>query len=88
MRSEHRETLLLHRQILDRQREINRNEAAIARKALEAEQSRMRNARSQHHRDLESAKAQAREYRVVWLQAKKDGKRLLEFADRHFKRAA
>lgn len=92
MASEHREALQrvriesadalqLHRRILGRQREM-------ARLALSAERSRAQRAKSQHQRDLESAKAQAQEYKVVWLQAKKDGARLLRFIDRHLKRVA
>lgn len=81
VRIESANALQLHRRILNRQREI-------ARLALSAERSRAQQARSQYQRDLESARAQAQEYRIVWLQAKKDGARLLRFVDQHLKRAA
>lgn len=88
MGSEHREALLLHRQILDRQKEVNHHQADIAKETLAAERSRLLRARYQHRQDLKSAKAEAQEYKVVWLQAKKDGERLLRFVDRRLRKAA
>ncbi len=79
VRTESLQALQVHRQILDRQREINHRQLTIARQALDAQRPRTLR---------ESAKAEAQEYKVVWLQAKKDGARLLEFADRRFKKAA
>ena len=88
VRTESAKALQVHREILDRQREVNRRQLDIAKVALAAEQSRMQRARSQYQQDLESAKAEAQEYKVVWLQAKKDGARLLQYVDRHLKKAA
>ncbi len=88
VRTESAKALQIHREILDRQRESNHRELDIAKLVLAAERSRMQRAGSQYQRDLESAKAEAQEYKVVWLQAKKDGARLLQFVDRHFKKAA
>jgi len=88
VRTDSAQALQLHRQILDRQREINRRQLDIAKLVLAAERSRVQRAGTQYRRDLESAKAEAQEYKVVWLQAKKDGARLLQFVDRHFKKAA
>ncbi len=99
MPSEHREALQqvriesakvlpLHRQIVDRQRGINHRQLDIAKQALAEERSRTRRASTQYQRDLEAAKAEAQEYKVIWLRAKKDGARLLQFVDRHFKKAA
>lgn len=88
VRVEAARALQLHQRILDRQREINRHQLTIAREALQRERARTQRAVSQYERDFDRAKAEAQEYKVVWLQAKKDGARFLQFVDRHLKKAA
>ena len=60
----------------------------LARQALRRERDQMRQAASEYQRQLSAAKAEAQEFRIIWEQAKKDGRRLLEFVDRHLQRRA
>ena len=59
-----------------------------ARRALRREREQTAQAVSEYQRQLSVAKAEAQEFRVIWAQAKKDGRRLLEFIDRRLRRAA
>jgi hypothetical protein len=65
-----------------------RRQRGLARRALRAERERNARAASEYQRRLSAAKAEAQEFRVIWEQAKKDGRRLLNFIDRHLRRRA
>lgn len=80
--------LQIHRDVLKRQRQLNRYQLGIARRALEQERVRTARAVQECGRVFDQAKAEAQEFHVVWAQAKRDGARLLEFVDRRLKRAA
>ncbi|HXF81721.1 MAG TPA: hypothetical protein VNN19_03085 [bacterium] len=92
MLSEHRR--LLHEiraasaRQLDAHHEALRRHRDLARRILRSERERAARAAAEHRRRLSAAKAEAQEYRIIWAQAKKDGRRLLEFIDRHLRRWA
>lgn len=65
-----------------------RRQRGLARQTLRREREQMRQAASEYRRELSAAKADAQEFRIIWEQAKKDGRRLLEFIDRHLQRRA
>ncbi|MDQ7842374.1 MAG: hypothetical protein QN141_03740 [Armatimonadota bacterium] len=69
-------------------REALRPHRGVARRVLLAERERTRRAAEEYQHRLNAAKAEAQEFRVLWAQAKKDGRRLLEFIDRHLRRRA
>jgi hypothetical protein len=68
--------------------EALRGECDLARRILRSERERAARAAAEHRRRLSAAKAEAQEFRIIWAQAKKDGRRLLEFIDRHLRRWA
>lgn len=80
--------LEIHREVLNRQRQMGRYQLGIARRALDQERARTTRAVQECGRVYEEAKAEAQEYRVVWARAKKEGAILLKFVDRRLKRAA
>lgn len=92
MLPEHRR--LLHEIKASNVRELGAHHEAVrrhrgqARRALRAERERMERAAAEYQRQLSAAKAEAQEFRIEWEQAKKDGRRLLEFIDRHLRRPA
>jgi hypothetical protein len=65
-----------------------RRQRGLARRTLRAERERNTRDATEYQRRLSAAKAEAQEFRVIWQQAKKDGRRLLEFVDRHLRRRA
>lgn len=65
-----------------------RRQRGLARRALRAERERNARDLAEYRRRLSAAKTEAQEYRVIWEQAKKDGRRLLEFIDRRLRRPA
>jgi len=74
--------------ILRAHREALRPDRGFARRVLQAERTNTRRAVEEYQRRLSAAKAEAQEFHVIWAQAKKDGRRLLEFIDRHLERRA
>lgn len=68
--------------------EAVRRHRGIARRALQSERAQARQAAEEYQTRLNAAKAEARQFRVIWEQAKKDGRRLLEFVDRYLHRRA
>jgi len=74
--------------VLASHREAVRRHRGVARRILRAERERTRRAVEEHQHRLNAAKADAQQFRVIWAQAKKDGRRLLEFIDRHLKHPA
>lgn len=65
-----------------------RRQRGIARRTLRLERARLRQAAQEYRHCLSAAKAEAQQFRVIWEQARKDGRRLLEFVDRHLRRRA
>ena len=65
-----------HRDALDRERRRLRYERQQVRRAASL-------ASSEHRHALVQARSIAHEYRGVWAQAKRDGRRMLAFYDRH-----
>jgi len=69
------------RRILQRQQQANHHMLGIARRELDA-------VRASNRAVVEQMKAEAEDYKVIYLQAKREGKRLLQFMDHVLKRAA
>ncbi|MDR7523628.1 MAG: hypothetical protein QN168_14330 [Armatimonadota bacterium] len=80
------------RQILRREQDANHHRLGIARRELEAVRAANREVIAEHKRIfravVEQMKAEAEDYKVVYLQAKREGKRLIQFIDRVYGRAA
>lgn len=68
--------------------ETVRRHRGLARKTLQLERARARQATGEYQTRLNAAKAEAQQFRVIWEQAKKDGRRLLELVDRYRRRRA
>jgi len=68
--------------------EAVRRHRGLARQALLSERARTRQAAGEYRARLSAAKAEAQQFRVIWEQAKKDGRRLLEFIDRYLRARA
>lgn len=69
-------------------RDAVRRQRGIARRTLRLERARLRQAAHEYRHRLNAAKAEAQQFRVIWEQARKDGRRLLEFVDRYLRRRA
>lgn len=75
--------LEIHREVLNRQRQVNRYQLGIACRTLQRERERTAHALHEYQRVYELAKIQAQEYRLIWAQTKKEGAKLLQFVERH-----
>jgi hypothetical protein len=84
--------LLEGARILQRQKRANREMVGAARRLFEAQRLTNRQAVREHTRIfravVDQMQAEARNYQVVYMRAKAEGRRLLPYLERFFKKAA
>lgn len=89
-------SLLEGARILQRHKRANREMVGIARRTLEAQRAASREALQEAVREhtrifravVDQMQAEARHYQVIYMQAKAEGRRLLPYLERFFKKAA